>query len=93
MLVDQRLGWHKEFEAGELNSSYLNEYKSIRLSESHRMGVGIERLCEYVLWLESKLQEKEEEEKQKAAQLLQQQKKEEKERKEFERLKKKFGES
>lgn len=61
MLVDQRLGWHKEFEAGELNSSYLNEYKSIRLSESHRMGVGIERLCEYVLWLESKLQEKEEE--------------------------------
>ena len=34
-----------------------------------------------------------EEEKQKAAQLLQQQKKEEKERKEFERLKKKFGES
>ena len=83
MLVDQRLGWHKEFESGELNSSYLNEYKSIRLSESHRMGVGIERLCEYVLWLESKLQEKEEE-KQKAAQLLQQQKKEEKERKEFE---------
>ena len=57
MLVDQRLGWHKEFEAGELNSSYLNEYKSIRLSESHRMGVGIERLCEYVLWLESKLQD------------------------------------
>ena len=57
MLVDQRLGWHKEFEAGELNSSYLNEYKSIRLSESHRMGVGIERLCEYVLWLESRLQE------------------------------------
>ena len=83
VLVDQRLGWHKEFEAGELNSSYLKEYKSIRLSESHRMGVGIERLCEYVLWLESKLQEKEEE-KQKTAQLLQQQKKEEKERKEFE---------
>ena len=58
MLVDQRLSWHKEFEAGELNSSYLKEYKSIRLSESDRMGVGIERLCEYVIWLESKLQEK-----------------------------------
>lgn len=57
MLVSQRLGWHKEFEEEGLVSSYMSEYKSIRLSDSHRMGVGIERCCEYILWLEAKLEE------------------------------------
>lgn len=56
MLVDQRLGWHKEFEAEGPCSTYLTEYKRIRLSNEERMSVGIERLCEYVVWLESKIE-------------------------------------
>lgn len=102
--MTKKLVWDAESVDFEGRLTWLREYVENLIEKYGESAyVKIEYVNEdnadYVVKYEREETEKEytkrlkEEEKQKAAQLLQQQKKEEKERKEFERLKKKFGES
>ena len=102
--MTKKLVWDEESVGFEGRLTWLREYVE-NLIEKYGESAYVkieyvnEDSADYVVKYEREETEKEytkrlkEEEKQKAAQLLQQQKKEEKERKEFERLKKKFGES
>ena len=100
--MTKKLVWDEESVDFEGRLTWLREYVE-NLIEKYGESAYVEiesdyENTDYVVKYEREETEKEytkrlkEEEKQKAAQLLQQQKKEEKERKEFERLKKKFGE-
>lgn len=56
-LVEQRLRWRAEFNSGERPElEPLKHYESIRCSETERMSAQVEKLCEYILYLESKIQ-------------------------------------
>lgn len=56
MLVDQRNEWRRAFESGKsLESKLLQDYKNNRESNSFRMSRSVEELCEYILYLESKI--------------------------------------
>lgn len=59
-LVEERNSWRKQFEDGEADPIfYLESYREGRNSESYRQGREFERLCEYTLWLEEKLYQRE----------------------------------
>ena len=101
--MTKKLVWDAESVKFEGRLTWLREYVE-NLIEKYGESAYVEieydyENIDYVVRYEREETDKEytkrlkEEEKRKAAQLLQQQKKEEKERKEFERLKKKFGES
>jgi len=52
-LLEQRNAWREQFEAGAaLDSHILNEYKENRESELWRASRQIEKMCEYIIYLE-----------------------------------------
>jgi len=54
MLVQERDGWRRDFEAGERpDSAILADYRKHRNSEYWRASRAMEKLCEYILFLES----------------------------------------
>lgn len=58
MLVEQRNNWRKELEEGrkpDVTWIYLDDYRKNRDSDSWRMASGVEQLCEYILYLEDKV--------------------------------------
>lgn len=58
MLVDERNSWRDAFKQGDgPDVYYLDLYRENRNSESWRMSGCVEVLCEYVLYLESKIEE------------------------------------
>jgi hypothetical protein len=58
MLVDERNSWRDAFKQGDgPDMYYLDLYRENRNSESWRMSRTSELLCEYVLYLESKIEE------------------------------------
>jgi hypothetical protein len=62
MLRAQRNRWRKRFEQGDKPIAlFLNDYRRNRDREDWRMSTQAEEVCEYVLWLESKLEEYENE--------------------------------
>jgi hypothetical protein len=57
MLRAQRNRWRKRFEQGDKHIAlFLNDYRRNRDREDWRMSTQAEEVCEYVLWLESKLE-------------------------------------
>lgn len=57
-LVDERNRWRQEFESGEkLNHHYLEQYRRNRNSELWRSTRALERICEYILYLEAEVEE------------------------------------
>jgi hypothetical protein len=62
MLREQRNRWRKRFEHGDTPIAlFLSDYRKNRDREDWRMSTQTEEVCEYVLWLESKLEEYENE--------------------------------
>lgn len=60
-LVQSRNSWCKEYDAGEKPSwPPYEEYVKNRDSEMWRSSIAAEQFYEYVMWLESKLKEKDE---------------------------------
>ena len=59
MLVDQRGGWKEAFNEGDFSDLpvTLETYRKERDSELWRMAKVAEILCEYIIWLEEKLDE------------------------------------
>jgi len=58
MLKEQRDSWRERFEQGDTPTAlFLNDYRKNRDREDWRMSTQAEEVCEYVLWLESKLEE------------------------------------
>ena len=54
-LVEQRLKWRKEYEEGLVPfDSVLKDYRENRLSEHWRASSLVERLCEYIIFLEER---------------------------------------
>jgi acyl carrier protein len=54
-LVKEREQWKKEFETGHIFLPLLDTYKKNRNSDSWRSTHAIEKVCEYVIFLENKL--------------------------------------
>lgn len=55
-LVEERNKWREQLEEGEsLNIPVLDAYKDNRNSEDWRVSSQIEKLCEYVMFLEDEL--------------------------------------
>ncbi len=58
MLREQRNRWRERFKQGGAPIAlFLNDYRRNRNREDWRMSTQAEEVCEYVLWLESKLEE------------------------------------
>lgn len=57
-LVEERNSWYKEFEEGEYPLG-LEIYKSHRDTNSWRNSRMFEKVCEYCIYLEGKLDDKE----------------------------------
>lgn len=58
LLVDEREAWRFEMKKGMFNELYvLQQYRENRESNLWRATREVEKLCEYVLFLESKLTE------------------------------------
>lgn len=54
-VVDERNQWRKSFEEGEwLNDKILEDYRLNRDNDTWRLSRNVERLCEYILYLENK---------------------------------------
>jgi hypothetical protein len=53
-LAEERNSWHSEFDAG-FEPFYIKEYRKKRDDECWRASRGFEQVCEYVLYLEKKL--------------------------------------
>ena len=59
-LAEERNSWREQLEEGEsLHIPVLDAYKDNRNSESWRVSSQIEKLCEYVMFLEDELKEQE----------------------------------
>jgi len=57
MLKKQRDSWRERFEQGDKPTAlFLDNYRENRDREDWRMSTQAEEVCEYVLWLESKLE-------------------------------------
>lgn len=57
-LVEERDSWRQMFEEGhKLDHHYMSQYRKYRDSELWRMSSAVEQLCEYILYLESKIEE------------------------------------
>lgn len=56
MLVLERKKWRKDFEAGlACDAPVLRDYRQHRDSELWRVSSQVEKLCEYILFLEDQL--------------------------------------
>ena len=55
-VVEERNSWHSEFDAG-FEPFYLKDYRKKRDDEYWRAAKALEQVCEYVLYLEKKLEE------------------------------------
>lgn len=56
-LVKERNSWREKFEQGyKPECTYLRDYRLKRNSEYWRISRRHEELCEYIIWLEDKLE-------------------------------------
>ncbi len=56
-LIKQREAFFWEFMRGQKPKGVLEDYRKNRNSEDWRTGLVVEELCEYILYLEGKLEE------------------------------------
>ena len=56
-LVEERQGWRNEFELAPFRPPQLEDYISFRESNTIRMSAYMEKMLEYILYLEDKLNE------------------------------------
>lgn len=54
--IEERSAWSKKFDKGELTSYYLEEYRRNRDDPFWRSTRELEKLCEYAILLEKKVE-------------------------------------